>query len=58
MFIVGVSSKNQYFTLGITRTETTVLFTFFLKKIINEFQIINENRKYLIILDNLKIHKT
>ena len=59
MFIVGVSSKNRYFTRGTTGNGTAALFTYFLKKIINNFQTINKNRKNLIITwDNSSIHKT
>ena len=58
MLIVGVSSNNKYFALGTTGTRTAALFTYFLKKIINEFQTINKNRGNLIIIwDNSCIHK-
>ena len=50
MFIAGISSQNKYSLVGTTGTGDSMLFTYFLKKIINgRKQQANQHKKLIFI---------
>ena len=57
MFIVGISSQNKYSLIGTTGTGDSALFTYFLKKIINDNrEHANRHKKLVFVWDNSSIH--